>query len=225
MLCFVKTLLRDALPLWNVIWVSELEEIKRLWDGKQTNKQKRLQGAHVTEWSILLGPLGFTLWGVGVWLPDPTFGVPAYITIQNFVCSKNFKVMRKIIKICQFYWILIDHVFLIFREVLVLITPAPRGFSQRFTKTRRTEHHKTLSTHTRPHTYCGGTRPSLGLTARFLTINNQQIVLIFNKLILTILSTSVTHTRQHACNICEAFPSKCWSPSDDDHHWPKHVKA
>jgi hypothetical protein len=20
---------------------------------------------------------------------------------------------------------------------------------------------------------------------------------------------------------CEAFPSKCWSPSDDGHHWPK----
>jgi hypothetical protein len=34
-----------------------------------------------------------------------------------------------------------------------------------------TEHHKTPSTHTRPHTiqttYCEGTRPSLGLTAKF----------------------------------------------------------
>jgi hypothetical protein len=30
------------------------------------------------------------------------------------------------------------------------------------------------------------------------------------------LSTGVTHTRQHACNTCEAFPLKCWSPSDDD---------
>jgi hypothetical protein len=27
-----------------------------------------------------------------------------------------------------------------------------------------------------------------------------------------------------ACNIHEAFALKCWSPSDDDHHWPKHVK-
>jgi hypothetical protein len=41
-------------------------------------------------------------------------------------------------------------------------------------------------------------------------------------LVLTILSTT---TRQHACNTCEAFPLKCWSPSDDGHHWRKHVKA
>jgi hypothetical protein len=47
----------------------------------------------------------------------------------------------------------------------------------------------------------------------------------FNKSILTILSPSVTHTRQQACNTCEAFPLKCWSLSDDGHHWPKHVKA
>jgi hypothetical protein len=32
-------------------------------------------------------------------------------------------------------------------------------------------------------------------------------------------------SREHACNTCEAFPLKCWSPSDDGHHWPKHVKA
>jgi hypothetical protein len=44
-------------------------------------------------------------------------------------------------------------------------------------------------------------------------------------LILTILSTSVTHTRQHACNTCEAFPLKCWSPSDDGHHWPETLKT
>jgi hypothetical protein len=47
----------------------------------------------------------------------------------------------------------------------------------------------------------------------------------FNKSILTILSTSVTHTRQHACNTREAFTLKCWLPSDDGHHWPKHVNA
>jgi hypothetical protein len=46
----------------------------------------------------------------------------------------------------------------------------------------------------------------------------------FNKSILTILSPSVTHTRQQACNTCEAFPLKCWSPSDDGHHWPKHLR-
>jgi hypothetical protein len=42
-----------------------------------------------------------------------------------------------------------------------------------------------------------------------------KIVINFIKSILTILSPSVTHTRQHACNTCEAFPLKCWSPSDD----------
>jgi hypothetical protein len=50
-------------------------------------------------------------------------------------------------------------------------------------------------------------------------------VISSNKSDLTILSTSVTHTRQHACNTCEAFPLKCWSLSDDGHHWPKHVNA
>jgi hypothetical protein len=41
------------------------------------------------------------------------------------------------------------------------------------------------------------------------------------------LSTSETHTRQHARNTrtCEAFHLKCWSPSDSGHHWPKHVKS
>jgi hypothetical protein len=42
---------------------------------------------------------------------------------------------------------------------------------------------------------------------------------------LTILNTSVNHTRKHACNTREAFPLKCWSPSDDGHHWSKRVKA
>jgi hypothetical protein len=32
------------------------------------------------------------------------------------------------------------------------------------------------------------------------------------------------HTRQHARNIRETFPLKCWSPSDDGHHWTKYVK-
>jgi hypothetical protein len=38
-------------------------------------------------------------------------------------------------------------------------------------------------------------------------------------------STIVTHTRQHACNICEAFSLKCWFPSSGGHQWPEHVKA
>jgi hypothetical protein len=42
----------------------------------------------------------------------------------------------------------------------------------------------------------------------------------FNKSNLTNLSTSVTHTWQHARNTCESFPLTCWSPSDDGHHWP-----
>jgi hypothetical protein len=29
----------------------------------------------------------------------------------------------------------------------------------------------------------------------------------------------------HACNTCETFHFKGWLPSDDGHHWPKHVKA
>jgi hypothetical protein len=45
--------------------------------------------------------------------------------------------------------------------------------------------------------------------------NEFKYVINFNKSNLTISSTSVPHTRQHACNTCEAFPLKCWSPSDD----------
>jgi hypothetical protein len=52
-----------------------------------------------------------------------------------------------------------------------------------------------------------------------------QNIKIINKSNLTILSAGVTHTRKHACNTCEVFPLKCWSPSDDGHHWPKRVKA
>jgi hypothetical protein len=26
-------------------------------------------------------------------------------------------------------------------------------------------------------------------------------------------------------NACKAFLFKCWSHSDDSHHWPKHIKA
>jgi hypothetical protein len=51
-----------------------------------------------------------------------------------------------------------------------------------------------------------------GIHNKILTKGN--FFINFNKLILTILSTSVTHTRQHACNTCEAFPLKCWSLSD-----------
>jgi hypothetical protein len=52
-----------------------------------------------------------------------------------------------------------------------------------------------------------------GTHSKILT--NWNIFINFNKSILTILSTSVTHTRQPACNTCEAFPLKCWSPPDD----------
>jgi hypothetical protein len=55
--------------------------------------------------------------------------------------------------------------------------------------------------------------------------NELKHVIIFNKLMLTILSTSVAHTRRHTYNICEAFPLKVWSPSDAGHHWPKRVKV
>jgi hypothetical protein len=61
-----------------------------------------------------------------------------------------------------------------------------------------------------------------GIQSRILS--NWKSFINFNKSVWTILSTSVTHTRQHACNKYEAFPLKCWSPSDDGHHWPKHVK-
>jgi hypothetical protein len=66
-----------------------------------------------------------------------------------------------------------------------------------------TEHHKTPPTHSRPNTiqttYCEGTRSSQGFTARLSLIEN---FINFNKSVLTVLITSVTHTRQHACNIC-----------------------
>jgi hypothetical protein len=39
----------------------------------------------------------------------------------------------------------------------------------------------------------------------------------FNISILNILSPSVTHKRQHACNTCEAFPLKCWVTFQ---YWP-----
>jgi hypothetical protein len=29
----------------------------------------------------------------------------------------------------------------------------------------------------------------------------------------------------HECNICEAFPSKLWLPSDNGQYLPKHVKV
>jgi hypothetical protein len=67
----------------------------------------------------------------------------------------------------------------------------------------------------------GPSRPSLGIHSKILV--NRKMLLLVTKYV---LNTSVlTHTRQHACNTYEAFPLKCWSPSDDGHHWPKHVTS
>jgi hypothetical protein len=95
------------------------------------------------------------------------------------------------------------------------------------TKTHCTEHHKPPSTHTRTTTH--NTDDLLWrnttITGTQQDFNELKNCINFNKSVLTILSPSVTHTWQHACNICEAFPFKCWSLSDDGHHWPKHVEA
>jgi hypothetical protein len=48
---------------------------------------------------------------------------------------------------------------------------------------------------------------------------NRKIVLFLMKDILNISVLTLT-----ACNTGKAFPLKCWSPSDDGNHWPKHVK-
>jgi hypothetical protein len=85
------------------------------------------------------------------------------------------------------------------------------------TKTRRTEHHKTPPTHTQDHTqYRRSTVKEHDHHWDSQQDFNQLKSLInFKKSILIILSANVTHTRQHTCNTCEAFPLWCWSPSDD----------
>jgi hypothetical protein len=106
-----------------------------------------------------------------------------------------------------------------FRPMMAIIRRRPT--LQHFTKTCRTEHHTQHQTqYRRPtvkeHDHHWDSQQDFNKLKHFIN---------FNKSILIILSTSVTHTRQHACNTCEAFPLKCWSPSDDGHQWPKHVKA
>jgi hypothetical protein len=49
---------------------------------------------------------------------------------------------------------------------------------------------------------------------------NRNILLLSTK---HFLNTSVL-TLTGQSNTGEAFPLKCWSPSDDGHHWPKHIK-
>jgi hypothetical protein len=96
-----------------------------------------------------------------------------------------------------------------------------------FVKTVMNENTTTLRPHAQDHTQCR--RPTVKEHDHQWDsqqdFNELKNVINFEKSNLTILSTSVTHTRQHACNTSEAFPLKCWSPSDDVHHWPEHVKA
>jgi hypothetical protein len=91
---------------------------------------------------------------------------------------------------------------------------------QQFTKIHCTEHQKPPSTHTQEQTqYRRSTvKEHDHHWDSQQDFNELKICINFNKSVLTILSPSITHT-------CEAFSLKCWTPSDDGHYWPKHIKA
>jgi hypothetical protein len=56
--------------------------------------------------------------------------------------------------------------------------------------------------------------------------NQSKIPLLLTKRILnTSVSAISNYKTTHACNTSEVFPSMCWSPSYDGHHWLKHAKA